>query len=73
MKILYLGDVMGRSGRRAVAEHLPRLRTDWRLDFVVVNGDNATSGMGLSPVSTSRLMGDKPLSAVTFFGHVTLR
>lgn len=48
MKILFLGDVMGRSGRTAITTHLPRLRADWRLDFVVVNGENATSGMGLS-------------------------
>jgi hypothetical protein len=48
MKILFLGDVMGRAGRAAVAAHLPRLRDEWRLDFVVVNGENATSGMGLS-------------------------
>ncbi len=39
---------MGRSGRKAVADHLPRLRSEWRLDFVVVNGENATNGMGLS-------------------------
>ncbi len=49
MRILFLGDVMGRSGRKAVAERLPALRRDWNLDFVVVNGENATSGMGLSP------------------------
>ena len=48
MKILFLGDVMGRSGRQAVVDHLPRLRKEWRLDFVVVNGENATGGMGLS-------------------------
>jgi len=48
MRCLFLGDVMGRAGRAAVAEHLPRLRTEWRLDFVVVNGENATSGMGLN-------------------------
>ncbi|MDF1728323.1 MAG: TIGR00282 family metallophosphoesterase [Sulfitobacter sp.] len=48
MKILFLGDVMGRAGRRAITENLPRLRTDWKLDFVVVNGENATGGMGLS-------------------------
>ncbi len=48
MKILFLGDVMGRAGRAAVKDHLPRLRTDWRLDFVVVNGENASNGMGLS-------------------------
>ena len=48
MKILYLGDVVGRTGRMAVMDHLPGLREDLRLDFVVVNGENATSGMGLS-------------------------
>jgi metallophosphoesterase (TIGR00282 family) len=40
---------MGRGGRQAVAERLPNLRRDWRLDFVVVNGENATGGRGLSP------------------------
>lgn len=39
---------MGRAGRSAVATHLPQLRKDWRLDFVVINGENATNGMGLS-------------------------
>ncbi len=48
MKLLFLGDVMGRAGREAVTQHLPRLRAEWRLDFVVVNGENATSGAGLS-------------------------
>lgn len=48
MRLLFLGDVMGRAGRAAVAERLPGLRTDWGLDFVVVNGENATSGAGLS-------------------------
>ncbi|MGR3614787.1 MAG: TIGR00282 family metallophosphoesterase [Paracoccaceae bacterium] len=48
MRCLFLGDVMGRAGRRAITEHLPRLRDEWRLDFVVVNGENASNGMGLS-------------------------
>ena len=48
MRLLFLGDVMGRAGRKAVAEHLPRLRDEWRLDFVVVNGENASGGMGLT-------------------------
>ena len=39
---------MGRAGRAAVTEHLSRLRSEWRLDFVVVNGENASNGMGLS-------------------------
>ena len=48
MKILFLGDVMGRAGRQAVSENLPRLRAEWKLDFVVVNGENASSGAGLT-------------------------
>ncbi len=56
MRILFLGDVMGRAGRRAVAERLPGLREAWRLDFVVVNGENATNGMGLSPDHARRLL-----------------
>jgi metallophosphoesterase (TIGR00282 family) len=56
MRILFLGDVMGRSGRTAVAEHLPRLRRDWALDFVVVNAENATGGMGLSAAHAGLLL-----------------
>ncbi|GFE65660.1 TIGR00282 family metallophosphoesterase [Litoreibacter roseus] len=48
MRLLFLGDVMGRAGRAAITERLPKLRADLRLDFVVVNGENATSGNGLS-------------------------
>ena len=54
MKILFLGDVMGRSGRDAIAQRLPGLRADWKLDFVVVNGENAASGAGL----TGKIAGD---------------
>ncbi len=46
--MLFLGDVMGRAGRAAVTQRLAGLRAEWGLDFVVVNGENATSGMGLS-------------------------
>ncbi|PKP70573.1 MAG: metallophosphoesterase [Alphaproteobacteria bacterium HGW-Alphaproteobacteria-4] len=56
MKILFLGDVMGRAGRAAVAARLPSLRADWGLDFVVINGENATSGAGLSPEHAKALL-----------------
>lgn len=56
MKILFLGDVMGRAGRRAITENLPRLRKEWKLDFIVVNGENATSGMGLSGTHAKLLL-----------------
>lgn len=48
MKVLYIGDVVGKSGRKAVLEHLPRLRDDLALDFVVVNGENAAHGFGIT-------------------------
>lgn len=48
MKMLFLGDVMGRAGRTAITEMLPNLRVQWGLDFVVVNGENASQGAGLS-------------------------
>ncbi len=48
MKLLYLGDVVGRSGREAVVEKLPGLRRDLDLDFVIVNGENAAGGFGIT-------------------------
>ena len=48
MRLLFLGDVVGRSGRDAVSERLPGLVERYRLDFVVVNGENASHGRGLT-------------------------
>ena len=56
MRILFLGDVVGRAGRAAITERLKGLRADWRLDFVVVNGENATSGAGLSPAHAKGIL-----------------
>lgn len=49
MKILFLGDVVGRSGRDAVCAYLPRARREHGLDFIVVNGENAAAGFGITP------------------------
>ena len=48
MKIMIVGDVVGRSGRDAVAKHLPALRAQLDLDFVIVNGENAAHGFGIT-------------------------
>jgi len=48
MKVLYIGDVVGKSGRKAVLDHLPRLRQELSLDFVVVNGENSAHGFGIT-------------------------
>ena len=68
MKILFLGDVMGRAGRKAVSERLPALRAEWRLDFVVVNGENASGGMGLTP-DHARLLLASGADVVTLGDH----
>ena len=59
---------MGRSGRAAITTHLPRLRAEWKLDFVVVNGENATSGMGLSGDHANILL-DAGADVVTLGDH----
>ena len=48
MRILFIGDVVGRSGRAAIAEHVPSLRKRLALDFVVANGENAAGGFGIT-------------------------
>src|SRR5215470_3354672 len=48
MRILFVGDVVGRSGRAAVTERLPVLKRDWKLDCIIVNGENAAGGFGIT-------------------------
>jgi metallophosphoesterase (TIGR00282 family) len=48
MRILFVGDVMGRSGRDAVTKHLPKLKTDLKIDVAIVNGENAAHGVGIT-------------------------
>jgi calcineurin-like phosphoesterase len=48
MKVLFCGDVVGRAGRRALLDRLPKLRADLALDAVVVNGENAAGGFGIT-------------------------
>ena len=68
MKILFLGDVMGRAGRAAVVERLPKLRAEWGLDFVVVNGENASGGMGLTG-DHAKLLLDAGADVLTLGDH----
>ena len=49
LNILFLGDIVGEPGRRAVIETLPRLRERERIDFVIVNGENSANGRGITP------------------------
>jgi 2',3'-cyclic-nucleotide 2'-phosphodiesterase len=48
MRLLFIGDIVGRSGRKVLLETLPRLRKRYALDFVIVNGENAAGGFGIT-------------------------
>jgi 2',3'-cyclic-nucleotide 2'-phosphodiesterase len=56
MNILFLGDVVGRTGREAVAAALPVLRERLRIDLAIVNGENASHGFGLAPDMADALL-----------------
>jgi hypothetical protein len=55
MRIAFFGDVVGRSGREGLAEHLPRLRRDLGLEFVIVNAENAAAGFGITEATAREL------------------
>ncbi len=68
MRILFVGDVVGRSGRTAVYERLPGLVRDWKLDLVVVNGENAAGGFGITEAIYQELI-DAGADAITLGNH----
>jgi metallophosphoesterase (TIGR00282 family) len=55
MRILFLGDIVGKAGRQAVVERVPELRRSLDLDFVVVNGENAAHGFGINEAIATEL------------------
>ncbi len=57
MRILFLGDIVGRSGRKAVCESLPALKERLGADFVIVNGENAAGGAGITEAIFEELRG----------------
>ncbi len=57
MRVLMVGDVVGRPGRTAVTRILPGLRSELELDYVVLNGENAAAGRGLTEKTARELLG----------------
>ncbi|SPJ24291.1 TIGR00282 family metallophosphoesterase [Palleronia abyssalis] len=68
MRLLFLGDVMGRSGRTAISERLAALKDELGVEFCVVNGENATNGAGLSP-DHAKLLLAAGADAITLGDH----
>ena len=68
MRILFIGDIVGRSGRAIVLDRLPGLVRDWKLDLVVINGENAAGGFGITETIYNELI-DAGADAVTLGNH----
>jgi hypothetical protein len=68
MRILFIGDVIGRSGRAIVNERLPGLIAAWKLDLVVINGENAAGGFGITETIYNELI-DAGADAITLGNH----
>ena len=68
MRILFIGDVVGRSGRTVVGDRLPGLVRDWKLDFVIVNGENAAGCFGITEAIYQELL-DAGADAITLGNH----
>src|SRR5215210_6722338 len=56
LKILFLGDIVGEPGRRAVIEMVPVWKKERGVDFVIVNGENSAGGRGITPKITIDLL-----------------
>lgn len=69
MRLLFLGDVVGRGARQAIRRRLRSLRAENDVDFVVANGENAAAGKGIDPDSTEELL-DAGVDVVTSGNHV---
>ncbi len=55
MKLLFVGDIVGRPGRSAVKELIPRLRQEYGVDLVVANGENSAGGSGITPKTAEEI------------------
>lgn len=69
MKILFVGDIVGACGREAFYRHLPGLRQEYALDMVVVNGENAAHGRGLT-LNISEEFFEAGVDVITMGNHV---
>ena len=69
LRMMFLGDVVGEPGRRAVIDLVPVLKKEYELDFVIVNGENAAGGRGITPKITIDLL-RAGIAVVTTGDHI---
>lgn len=68
MRLLFLGDIVGRTGRNAVVERLPGLIRDLKVDFTVINGENSAGGFGITEEIADTVL-DAGADAITLGNH----
>lgn len=69
MRVLMIGDAVGRPGRRGIAAILPALRDELALDLVIANGENAAAGRGLTP-KTAKEMFQAGVDVISSGNHI---
>jgi len=69
LRILFLGDVVGEPGRKAVSARLPIIRKEREIDFTIVNGENAAGGRGITPKISIGLL-RAGVAVITSGGHI---
>ncbi len=69
MKLLFIGDIVGRPGRDAVVALAPKLRAERGIDFIIANGENAAAGSGITGAICKSLL-DAGVDAITLGDHV---
>ena len=69
MRALFIGDIVGESGRRVVIENIQKIRDNYNLDFVIANGENSASGFGITEKILHSLI-DSGVDVVTTGNHI---
>lgn len=69
LKLLFIGDIVGRPGREVVADRLPRVRSEHAVDFVIANGENAAAGAGITGTIAKSIL-ESGVDAITLGDHV---
>ncbi|MGB9629381.1 MAG: YmdB family metallophosphoesterase, partial [Thermodesulfobacteriota bacterium] len=69
MKILFIGDIVGRPGRRSLEVLLEKLIVDQGIDFTIANGENAAGGMGITPAVAIEIL-NQGVNVLTSGNHI---
>lgn len=69
MNILFIGDVVGKIGRRALKDNLPQIRNKYDIDFIICNGENISNGRGINRNHYNFLVNELNIDSITLGNH----